>query len=164
MKVLSRFGKIPYLDKEWAFWGYAAAEVEEDEITYTGKWREWLRKANRYKKTYNRRGLIRQKCNHAKLPKLAYRIVIFYHGNCLKEVTLTEIFFELDHSPETFNTLDRKLSDIDKLDITDVQKIIMKDEAARKNYTEIIYTLQQLMSIGWASSHCNGNISISFPD
>lgn len=164
MKVLEQLGKIPYLDKEWAFWAYATAELDAEEDRYTGKWYEWLIKAKHYKQCYSQRGLIRKHCSQAEDVNLASRIVIFSWGNYLAEVTLPQIFFELDESKESLKLLDTRLKSGKPLKIKDVEEIIRSNEQSANLYSKIVQTLQELTSAGVCTSHLNGNISINMGD
>ncbi|WP_303745443.1 hypothetical protein [Enterobacter hormaechei] len=164
MKVLEQLGKVPYLDKEWAFWAYATAELDTDNGKITGKWAEWLSKARRYKHYYSLRGVIRKQCEAVSDSNLASRIVIFSKGNCLAEVTFPQIFFELDESKEGLTILEAKLKASEPLTYSDVQSITIANEVSAKLKSQIELVLQELMKAGFCTRHLSGNISISFDD
>lgn len=164
MKVLEQLGKIPYLDKEWAFWAYATAELDKGEDDFTGKWADWLRKAKHYKHIYSRRGVIRKQCEAVTDANLASRIVIFSKGNCLPLVTLPQIFFELDDSKESLALMDNRLKNGLPLTYTDVDFITKSNETSERLLFSITLTLQELTRAGICANHLGGNISIDLRD
>lgn len=160
MKVLEQLGKIPYLDKEWAFWAYATAELDKGEENFTGKRADWLEKAKHYKHIYSRRGAIRKQCEGVSDANLASRIVIFSMGNSLPQVTLPQIFFELDDSKESRALMDNRLKSGLPLTYTDVEFITKSNEPAKRLLSNIIVTLLELTAIGICTNHSSGNISM----
>lgn len=161
MKIMEQFGKVPFTDREWAFWAYATAEVGGASLNYSGVWLEWLDKAVCYKYYYEKRGVIRHRFEHLISPNLAMKIFLLFKGNQLTSLTIPEIFANIDTSPDTMRLLDARFSSGALFNDSDMQAVVSANVDSAKLKEDIVNTIQCLTSDGVLSHLANGNIMIA---
>ncbi|HBB9912954.1 hypothetical protein E6R41_17285 [Citrobacter freundii] len=161
MYITDRLGKIPFLDKEWAFWSYSTSERGIDKTKYTGIPYEWLNTAYNYKKEYELRAEYRKRFKSLSYPDIASKIVIFYRGNNLESVNIPTLFFGLSNSFTLNECIDDKLNSGNPLTDDDVSFAIAKDDSNARLYDEIVCTLKELAELQVVTHLCKGYIAVS---
>ncbi|EBY3981302.1 hypothetical protein D4X44_21315 [Salmonella enterica subsp. enterica serovar Enteritidis] len=161
MTILEQFGKVPFTDQEWAFWSYAVVERGGDTVSYTGKWQEWIRKAQVYKAQYEKRGDIRRKLTFATSPQIAMKVILAFRGNQRRSLTIAEVFANIDNSAETVSRVTRKVNSSECFNDEDVMEVVTVNDNAKKLYAELLLTIQELADHKLIDYRSSGNITIT---
>lgn len=159
LSITEGLGKIPFTDKEWAFWGYSAAERGADIGLYSGKWREWLEEAYRFKREYESRTEYRARFKSFSNPDITSKIMIFYKGNNLALVNIPTLLFGLATSREIQPLIDNALNSNRLFTEADRQAALEVDTATLKLDGEIADSVKELEKAGLATYLCEGNIA-----
>lgn len=160
LSITEGLGKIPFTDKEWAFWAYSASERGADIEKYTGVWREWLEAAYCYKQEYESRTEYRTRFRSFSNPDITSKIIIFYKGNNLDTVNIPTLLFGLSTSREILPILDNALNSNRLLNEDDRAAALSIDETTLTLDREIADSVIELVKAGKATHLCNGNIVI----
>ncbi|AYN25610.1 hypothetical protein D8682_00610 (plasmid) [Buttiauxella sp. 3AFRM03] len=158
LSITEGLGKIPFTDKEWAFWGYSAAERGADIGQYSGKWREWLEKAYRFKREHESRTEYRTRFKSFSNPDISSKILIFYKGNNLDFVNIPTLLIGLATTREIQPLIDNALNNNKLFTEADRQAALEVDTAMFKLDCEIADSVKELEKVGFATYLCNGNI------
>ncbi|HAU5494392.1 TPA: hypothetical protein JD192_13275 [Cronobacter sakazakii] len=160
MTLLEQFGKVPYLDQEWAFWAYATVENSPVKKVYSGKWEQWLNKARLYKSWVERRGNLRGELQDIFWPNIGAKIIILAKGNNSEVLSLPEIFFDQDVSLAAIQLLTDKICSGQTLTMSHVRSVTASQPDSAALLENIMTTIQQLIARNVAIHHFNGNIKI----
>ncbi|TGB52857.1 hypothetical protein CRT22_23910 [Escherichia sp. E5028] len=158
--IIEGLGKIPFTDKEWAFWSYSACERGTDIQSYAGKWREWLEKAYRYKKEYESRTEYRKRFKGLSYPDISSKIIIFYKGNNLDYINIPTLIFGLSSSRVLQPLIDNVLNSNRLFSYSDIQEAVAMDGSISELKMKIVQTVEELTNFGVITQLSDGNIVI----
>lgn len=161
MTIMEQFGKVPFTDQEWAFWAYAAAERGVSSACYKGKWLEWLEKAQLFKTHFERRGAVRKELQSLSFPQTAMKILLTFKGNGVQNLSLAELFANLDGSPATIARLEKRIAACENFTLEDMNAAIAENEQARSLHDSLVLSIQELMQKGLITHLSNGNILVA---
>ncbi|PXW50346.1 hypothetical protein DFO55_12417 [Grimontella sp. AG753] len=160
MVILEQFGKVPFTYQEWACWAFAAAERGHSIDNYKGKWRDWLCKAEQYKKCYERRGELRKEFRTLRSPNTAAKVILAFIGNDIRCMSLAELFANLDESSETVKVLDKRITANEPFIDADLKWLISTNPQCLLTYEDIILTIQDLSMFGRVHHRSNDDIEL----
>ncbi|HBN5695264.1 hypothetical protein NA900_20685 [Escherichia coli] len=158
--IIEGLGKVPFKDKEWAFWSYAACERGADIQSYAGKWREWLERAYRYKDEYESRTEYRKRFKSLSYPDISSKIIIFYRGNNMDFVNIPTLIFGLCASKAILPLIDNVLNSNRFFTYRDMQEAVAIDASISVLEGEIVQTVEELSNFGVITHLSDGNMVI----
>ncbi|EOR7867368.1 hypothetical protein FYL99_RS20055 [Escherichia coli] len=158
LSITEGLGKIPFTNKEWAFWAYSASERGADITQYTGVRREWLEAAYRYKREFESRTEYRTRFKSFSNPEVTSKIIIFYKGNDLERVNIPTLLFGLSSSREIQPIIDNALSSNRLLTEDERAAALVLDSTISELDSQITDSVMELVKAGIATHLCNGNI------
>ncbi|EIY8279341.1 hypothetical protein MNZ66_004476 [Salmonella enterica] len=160
MSITESLGKVPFTDKEWAFWSYSASELGALPDKYSGVWKDWLLKAYRYKAEYELRHEYRKRFQSFSYPDVTSKIVIFYRGNNLAAVNIPTILFALDSSNLLTEVIEKTMASNELFTNDDMQYALLIVPEIEILEEKISVSVRELVSNGFATHLHNGYIVI----